>query len=744
MALFVEVIVDIATKALDRPFTYQVPNDLDKEVMIGSLVVIPFGKNNRLINGYVIEIKDQVDPTDYALKSIVSISDEISVESELIALAYFMARRYIANLQLSLNAMIPAKQEIAHKTTKIIKKNISIEALKLLIDGILDQPRFDKRRRLLEYLLEHPEATFETLQTKLAIEMPMIKSLEKKGIIIIQEKESYRNPFTLSDTRTVPLEPNPEQKIAIKRVQTAIINQQSQVFLLHGKTGTGKTEVYMQIIDQVLRDKKACIVLIPEIGLTPQTLSRFLLRFGDQVGVMHSKLSPGEKYDQWRKAKEGKISIMIGPRSAVFAPFSRIGAIIIDESHETTYKSDTNPKYHAREIAIKRSDYHKCPVVLGTATPLVENYAKALEGKYQLLSLKQRFSTYKGPAVEVVDMREELEKGNTDIFSELLREAIKKRLENKEQTILFINRRGHSNFVSCRKCGHVLKCESCDIPYTYHSSVNRLICHYCGKTEKMVTKCPVCESTYIKTFGVGTQQVEKRLYELYPDIRITRMDFDTTSKKNGHENLLKAFGDFESDVLIGTQMVAKGHHFDRVTLVGVVAADMSLYIDDFRAAEKTFQLLNQVSGRAGRGQLPGESIIQTYTPEHMSIRYAQIDDYEAFYQEEIQMRNLLGNPPFSTLMKVMIQGESEKTVIKTSNQLIAELRPVCYQLNIKVIGPSPASVSKIRKKYRWQIMFKSNQYKEMQQLAFHINDMKMKYLSDKLMTIGLDINPMSM
>lgn len=740
--MFVEVIVDVATKSLERPFTYEVPKNLEHLVVVGSVVRMPFGRGNKLKKGYVVNVLAKKPQVEFTLKAIDSVSKEITVESELLELAYFMSKRYLASLQLSLQTMIP-KKDIRQLVEIYIKRVADPLIIEGMIQKISGQKRFEKRALVLETIKANDIISQKAIMESTGCDKSMIKRLADKGIVSLIEETRYRNPFELDGETTEKLLPSQEQEQAINQINNSVTTSANKVYLLHGKTGTGKTEVYMQTIETVLKQCKSCIVLIPEIGLTPQTVSRFIKRFGDQVGVMHSKLSDGERYDQWLKAKEGIINIMIGPRSAIFAPFKNIGMIIMDESHETTYKSETNPKYNAREIAIKRAHYHKCPVVLGTATPLVENYYKALQGKYVLLKLNQRFGKEQGPTVHIVDMRAELNNGNMDMFSEDLKTAMAKRIENKEQTILFLNRRGHSNFVSCRNCGHVVKCESCDMPYTYHSTVERLICHHCGQSLKMVTKCPVCESTYIKTFGVGTQQVEKRLMALFPQVKVLRMDFDTTARKGGHEQIINQFKEGHHDVLIGTQMVAKGHHFEKVTLVGVLAADMSLYMDDFRAAEKTFQLLNQVTGRAGRGELAGESYIQTYTPDHKSVLFAKADDYEGFYHDEIQLRSMLSNPPYSTIMKIVIQGAYEKQVIQVANELMTSARAVAIKLKVRLLGPSPASISKVRNKYRWQIIAKAETYGNIQQLAFYINDIKMQYLSDKLITIGIDINPMS-
>ena len=509
---------------------------------------------------------------------------------------------------------------------------------------------------------------------------------------------------------------------------------------MHGITGSGKTEVYMQIIEKVLNKGQQAIVLIPEIALTPQTVRNFISRFGNKVGVMHSKLSAGEKYDGWRRAINGDISIMIGPRSAVFTPFKNLGIIIIDEEHEMTYKSEVTPKYHAREIAIKRGQMTGATVILGSATPSLETYYLAKKGKYSLLELNHRAATTNKLDVNVVDMREELMNGNKSIFSDTLRNEIQNKLFKKEQVILFLNRRGYSRFVSCRQCGYVIKCDNCDIPYTYHAYDDKLVCHYCGSTIDMVNKCPSCNSKYIKQFGIGTEKVETYVKKEFPQARILRMDLDTTSKKNSYDSILGKFRNGDADILIGTQMVAKGHDFPNVTLVGVLAADLSLYMSDFRASERTFQLLTQVIGRAGRSNLKGTAIIQSYTPEHYSIITSKDQDYTSFYEAEIKYRQMMNYPPFSNLLVLLIQSTNEKELIKRSFELKDDICLVSPRFSLEVIGPSAANISKINNNYRRVIMIKGKRYEDLMQFI----NRYMKRLSDKYKDISIyvDINPL--
>ncbi|MBC7959972.1 MAG: primosomal protein N', partial [Vallitaleaceae bacterium] len=661
--------------------------------------------------------------------------------SELIQLAAWMQKRYMCNLQGALKSMIPSSQDLNKKYDKMVRLNISSQDL----DAILLEKteKFANRNRVLEILRNQGDLLEKDLLAQADISKAILKGIEKKGFIVISDLETYRTPFDLKKiSRTENLKPNISQQNAIDVIEKAAGENKAEVFLLHGITGSGKTEVYMQIIESVIAEGKKAIVLIPEIALTPQTVNRFVGRFGGIVGVLHSKLSQGEKYDQWRKAKEGKISIMVGPRSAIFAPFENLGVIIIDEEHELTYKSEMPPKYHAREVAIKRASMAKCPVVLGSATPLVESYHKALEGKYHLLELKDKAITGSNLLVDIVDMRNELMQGNKTMLSTQLRNAMNEALSRQEQVILFLNRRGHSSFVSCRKCGYVVKCPSCDIPYTYHSNNESLICHYCGKSIRKVTTCPKCQSKYIKEFGVGTQKVENYIKSEFPLSKVLRMDFDTTSTKNGHENILNQFEARDADILIGTQMVAKGHHFENVTVVGVIAADLSLFVNDFRACERTFQLVTQVTGRTGRGVKRGNAIIQTYSPDHYSLLCAQEQDYEKFYENEIKFRKMMSYPPFSNIANILLRSEDEKQLVEGAHYCKSLLERIIGNRKVMILGPSPANISKLKNAYRWRIILKCEEYKLLSQVVQELNELINKDPLLVPLTVQLDINPM--
>lgn len=742
MKKYANIIIEISAISLDRVFTYYVPEELRHIIDIGSVVSIPFGMGNSIRNGYVVGFTDEIDFNKSKIKSIINVNQVINVESQLIKLAYWMKERYLCTLQAAIKTMIPNKETAKVYNKYIIKKESNNSIIKY-IEELSDNKRFDSRRRALKVLLDTDGILEKELIKKAKTSKGVINTLEKNNIIKVIDEEKYRNPYDLKKiTATKKLEPNKSQQEAINAIAESVINNENQVFLLHGVTSSGKTEVYMQVIEKVLKEGKQAIVLIPEISLTPQTVSRFIGRFGDIVGVLHSSLSQGEKYDQWRKAKEGVISIIIGARSAIFAPFNNLGAIIIDEEHEMTYKSEMPPKYNAREVAIKRASMLKCPVVLGTATPLVETYYKAKIGKYKLLELKNKAISNSNLSIDIVDMREELLNGNKSIFSNYLREEINKALERKEQVILFINRRGHARFVSCRKCGYVIKCPHCDIPYTYHSYNKTLVCHYCGKSMEMVSKCPVCNSKYIKEFGTGTQKVELLVNKEFKNAKVLRMDFDTTSTKNSHEIILEKFSKHEADILIGTQMIAKGHHFENVTVVGVLAADLSLYVNDFRACERTFQLSTQVVGRTGRGEKPGKAIIQTYSPEHYSITCAKSQDYISFYENEIKFRKIMGYPPFTNIATMIMSSNNERELIKKSFEIKEMINIMIDENEIELLGPSPANLSKVKNIYRRKIIFKAKEYKLLtnfiRQFYSDINE------NNKLSNINIqfDINPM--
>ncbi|CEY29386.1 primosome assembly protein PriA [Streptococcus pneumoniae] len=567
-----------------------------------------------------------------------------------------------------------------------------------------------------------------------------IKALVKKGFISEKYVEVYRNPYDDDDfEQTKPFPLTEEQKQVITPILSSITNETYNPFLLYGVTGSGKTEVYLQSIAAVLKKGKEAIVLVPEIALTPQMVDRFKGRFGSQVAVLHSALSVGEKYDEWRKILRKEVKVVVGARSAVFAPFENLGIIIIDEEHESSYKQEDNPRYHARDVAVWRGQYHKCPIVLGSATPTLESFARAKKGVYELLTMEKRMNEQALPTVEIVDMREELRDGNRSMFSKALHEKIADRLEKKEQMVLFLNRRGHSTFVMCRDCGYVVQCPHCDISLTYHKMNHRLKCHYCSYEENMPTECPACQSTYIRFFGTGTQKVEEEITKLFPEARVIRMDVDTTSRKGMHEKLLKAFGEEKADILLGTQMIAKGLDFPKVTLVGVLTADTMLHLPDFRASEKTYQLLTQVSGRAGRHELPGEVVIQTYTPEHYSIELAKNQQYDVFFDQEMQMRRTRQYPPYYYVVLVTVSHPELLKAVQVTEKIASYLRTHCSQQTM-VLGPVASAIPRIKDRYRYQCMIKYKREPNLKNVLKMVNEHYQAEMQKELQ-ISIDFNP---
>ena len=675
---YADIIVDISAPNLDKSFTYEIPDELG-ELSIGTPVMIPFGAGNKQKKGYVCGIRSTRPEGNFKLKKIEGIvKNSLTIEDEFMALAYKMKTNYGGMLKDSLRTVIPVKQKVD------LKKGAA---------------RKDAFPEITELIKNYPDGL-------------------KNGT-----------------------ELNEEQKLARDTVCADIDEGIHKTYLLHGVTGSGKTEVYIEIIRHVIEKGMQVIVLIPEISLTYQTVKRFALCFGNKVAFSHSKLSKGERYEQSEKARNGEISIMIGPRSALFTPFGRLGLIIIDEEHEASYKSENTPKYHAREVAIWRAEMAGASVLLGSATPSLESYSKACNGEYTLLRLSKRAMNAEMPKSHIIDMRAELKSGNRSIFSKLLLEKIKDRLGKKEQTMLFLNRRGYAGFVSCRSCGYVPKCPHCDISLTLHAN-KRLYCHYCGYSIDDYKKCPSCGSGFIGGFGTGTEKIEKMIGETFPEARVLRMDADTTSKKGDFEKILSAFSKKKADILIGTQMIVKGHDFPDVSLVGILAADLSLFAGDYRAAERTYQLLSQASGRAGRSRLPGEVVIQTYNPEHYCVEYAAENRYADFYNQEIAARRMMGYPPAGNMMVIYIQSESPLKNSNVAEKLIYCIKHYEISRNYKyrVLGPSEAAVKKLKDLYRSVIYVKDSDYEKLVSLKdaieYFINSQKISEAS-----VQFDFNP---
>lgn len=698
---YANVIIDISHEKVDRPFQYRIPDSLKEKLAVGMCVQIPFGTGNRKRKGYVIEITGKNEYPEEKIKEIDGIiTDNLPAEADAIRLAAWMRQTYGSTMIAALKTVLPVKRAVKAVEKKKLRRILSAEELTSLLGECMRKHQ-NAKVRVLQELLTEEELPYELVTGKLHVSAATLNSLVNQGAITIESESSYRNPVSLNVTAQSGPELSEEQCYIKEQILSDYDKNIRNTYLIHGITGSGKTLVYLALIEEMIKRGKQCIVLIPEIALTYQTLLRFYKRFGDRVSVMNSSLSQGERFDQCERARKGEIDVMIGPRSALFVPFPSLGMIVIDEEHEGSYISENAPRYHARETAEYLASLKKASLVLGSATPSLEAYYKAKKGEYRLFTMKNRKNGGELANVRIVDLRQELRKGNRSIFSSDLQELIRDRLGKKQQIMLFLNRRGYAGFVSCRSCGYVMKCPHCDVSLSQHIG-GKMVCHYCGYETVQPKRCPNCSSNYILGFKAGTQQIERQLYELFPGIRVLRMDGDTTKQKGSFEKILSAFAEGEADVLLGTQMIVKGHDFPNVTLVGVLAADLSLNDSDYRAGEKTFQLLTQAEGRAGRGTLPGEAIIQTYRPEHYSIQQAAKQDYEAFYEEEILYRELLEYPPAGHMLTILVVSKDEKRCKGLAVRLAKEAGAYVH-----VIGPTPAAVSKVKDYYRYMIYLKS-------------------------------------
>lgn len=698
---YANVIIDISHEKVDRPFQYRIPDSLKEKLAVGMCVQIPFGTGNRKRKGYVIEITGKNEYPEEKIKEIDGIiTDNLPAEADAIRLAAWMRQTYGSTMIAALKTVLPVKRAVKAVEKKKLRCILSAEELTSLLGECMRKHQ-NAKVRVLQELLTEEELPYELVTGKLHVSAATLNSLVNQGAITIESESSYRNPVSLNVTAQSGPELSEEQCYIKEQILSDYDKNIRNTYLIHGITGSGKTLVYLALIEEMIKRGKQCIVLIPEIALTYQTLLRFYKRFGDRVSVMNSSLSQGERFDQCERARKGEIDVMIGPRSALFVPFPSLGMIVIDEEHEGSYISENAPRYHARETAEYLASLKKASLVLGSATPSLEAYYKAKKGEYRLFTMKNRKNGGELANVRIVDLRQELRKGNRSIFSSDLQELIRDRLGKKQQIMLFLNRRGYAGFVSCRSCGYVMKCPHCDVSLSQHIG-GKMVCHYCGYETVQPKRCPNCSSNYILGFKAGTQQIERQLYELFPGIRVLRMDGDTTKQKGSFEKILSAFAEGEADVLLGTQMIVKGHDFPNVTLVGVLAADLSLNDSDYRAGEKTFQLLTQAEGRAGRGTLPGEAIIQTYRPEHYSIQQAAKQDYEAFYEEEILYRELLEYPPAGHMLTILVVSKDEKRCKGLAVRLAKEAGAYVH-----VIGPTPAAVSKVKDYYRYMIYLKS-------------------------------------
>ncbi|GGB57014.1 primosomal protein N' [Fictibacillus barbaricus] len=781
------VVVDVPSGSVNKTFDYRIPVELEGWAEPGMRVIVPFGP--RKLQGFILEIKE--DSTVKGMKNIIEILDPLPVlTSELIELGRWLAENTLSFYITAYQAMLPAAMKatyekafqvlvpekltdpiaslfsanneinvsditnenphllktlqnlakegvldvvykVKNKANKKRVKFVSLASKDLAKDTIQqNQKKAEKQKALLRELVNRPSGEYplQEILTETGASHTTAQTLVKKGILHIEEKEVYRDPFQgrkMKPSKPLPLTENQEN--AIKPILHSIENNNHQTVLLHGVTGSGKTEIYLQSIQSVLDKGKEAIVLVPEISLTPQMVNRFKGRFGSAVAVLHSGLSIGEKYDEWRKILRKEVSVVVGARSAIFAPFQNLGIVIIDEEHETSYKQEDHPRYHARDVAIWRGKFHSCPIVLGSATPALETYARAQKGRYQLAELAKRVHSNPMPEVTIIDMREELKNGNRSMFSKELMDKLKTGLEKGEQSVLFLNRRGYASFILCRDCGYVAHCPHCDISLTFHKRYGELKCHYCGYKEGTPSVCPSCSSEHIRFFGTGTQKVEEELAKVLPEARVIRMDVDTTSKKGSHEKLLTAFENGEADILLGTQMIAKGLDFPKVTLVGVLAADTMLHLPDFRASEKTFQLLTQVSGRAGRHELEGKVIVQGYDTQHYSIQLASKHDYHTFYNHEMQARKLHQYPPFYYLGLLTFSHPDLMQVVDASDKAATYLSKRLSHDSL-LLGPVTSPIARVKDRYRYQVMIK---YKNEPELRVWFEEIIAHFQKDK-------------
>ncbi|AZV60581.1 primosomal protein N' [Peribacillus frigoritolerans] len=797
------VIVDVPAKQTDREFDYRIPEKWNQVIKPGMRVIVPFGP--RMVQGFVTGLKAKSDFAK--LRFIKEPMDlEPILNDELLQLGDWLTKEAMCFKISALQAMLPAamkakyekvikvvedkkdqlppsiqnlfgkndslswkdviegenaslvqkemqngnleleynvKNRLNKKTVRVIKPLLSPMELKEMASAISSHAK--KQQELLQYFIEHQEPIpLKELLEFMNTSSGTVKSLVSKGALAEMDQEIYRDPYeNRVFEKSIPFTLTAEQTAALKPIQEKIHHDEHDVFLLYGVTGSGKTEVYLQAIASVIEKGKEAIMLVPEISLTPQTVKRFKERFGEQVAVMHSGLSVGEKYDEWRKIHRKEVKVVVGARSAVFAPFENLGLVIIDEEHESSYKQEETPRYHARDVAIERAKSYGCPVILGSATPTLESFARAKKNVYKLLTLSQRMNKNALPAVDIVDMREELRTGNRSMFSELLFTKLKDRLDKGEQTVLMLNKRGHSSFVMCRSCGLVINCPNCDISLTYHRFNDIMKCHYCGFEEGMPSVCPECESEHIRFFGTGTQKVEEELAKILPEARVIRMDVDTTSKKGSHERLLNAFGEGKADILLGTQMIAKGLDFPNITLVGVLSADTMLHLPDFRSSEKTFQLLTQVSGRAGRHQLPGEVVIQTYTPEHYSIELSALQDYDAFYEREMYLRRQSHYPPYYYVVLITVSHEDLMKTVSVTEKITNYLGSRLNRDSV-VLGPVASPISRINNRYRYQCLIKYKREPDLNQHLRTLLEHYQKETAQNHLQISIDLNPQIM
>ncbi|OCA85498.1 primosomal protein N' [Bacillus sp. FJAT-27225] len=795
------VIVDVPAKQTDKPFDYLIPDKWVGTIVPGMRVIVPFGP--RKVQGFVVDLKNSSEFNRLReIQEPMDLIPVLN--KELLNLGNWLTENTLSFKISTFQAMLPAAFKAKYDKKVKLAQGRSVEEIpenlrqyfegnavigwddavkgglvpalqKLASDGIVEvlyevrgrlgkkhlkfvyplQPaetlrkesagipaRAVKQRELLDFFIDNPEPVERRkLTSEFGFSSSAVKALLDKELLAEKELEVYRDPYENRHfAKTMPHSLTADQQEAIKPVLASIEEERHEVFLLYGVTGSGKTEIYLQSIQEVINRGKEAIVLVPEIALTPQMVERFKGRFGDLVAVLHSGLSAGEKYDEWRKIQRREVKVAVGARSAIFAPFENLGIMIIDEEHETSYKQEEMPRYHARDVAIERGKKHSCPIILGSATPSLESFARAQKGVYTLLSLPYRMNAQEMPEVEIVDMREEMRSGNRSMFSRKLFEKIEDRIEKKEQIVLLLNKRGHSSFVMCRDCGYVMGCPHCDISLTYHRMNQQMKCHYCGYETHVPLICPECNSEHIRYFGTGTQKVEEELGKLLPHARVVRMDMDTTTRKGSHERLLKEFSEGHADILLGTQMIAKGLDFPNITLVGVLSADTMLHLPDFRSSEKTFQLLTQVSGRAGRHELPGEVVIQTYTPDHYSIELAGTQNYDLFYQREMMARKVHKYPPFYYLALVTVTHEQLMKAISVTEQITSYIK-ARISADAVVLGPVASPIPRINDRYRYQCLVKYKREPALNETLKMVLDQYQKEEGSSGLQVSVDINP---
>ena len=706
MSSYADIIVDITHEKLDRTFQYRIPEALEDKIFPGSQVKIPFGNGNRLVTGYVLSVSGEAKFEESRMKEIRELSeDAVTVEARLITLAAWMKHTYGSTMIQALKTVLPVKSKSKAREKRRIVLMQTPDAARETLEEF-GRKKYKAKARLVERLLEEQSLDYTEAAKKLKVTAATVKSLEEQGVIKVTQSTRSQSPGSGTKEPGVRFQLSDSQEQAAEGIFREW-KEKDRPCLLQGVTGSGKTMVYMKLIEKVLQEGRQAIVLIPEIALTYQNVERFRGYFGDRIAVLNSKMTPAQRYEQMELASEGQVSIMLGPRSALFTPFPNLGLIIIDEEHESSYKSEVTPRYHARETAIERARLEQAHVVLGSATPSVDAYYRCRTGEFALFVLEGRYGSSRLPDVCIVDMREELKKGNRSILSTVLAERMSACLERKEQAMLFLNRRGYAGFISCRSCGYVVKCPHCDVSLTEHND-GTLVCHYCGYRVRQQNRCPSCGSPYIGGFRAGTQQIEQIVQKTFPGVRTLRMDADTTRNRESYGKILSAFAEREADVLIGTQMIVKGHDFPDVTLVGVLAADLSLNAADYRAGERTFQILTQAVGRAGRKEKKGTAVIQTYQPEHYSIRAAAAQDYPAFFDEEIGYRELMDYPPAYHMMAIHASCPEEERLEQAMEYIRRFLLRFHVEPRVQLIGPARESVAKISDLYRFVLYVKAS------------------------------------